>query len=91
MKTTRRPSRRSPRLELREGRVGALVVLLFLLTGCPPTDQKASPDSSSSTSTPRACSKVGQSCEVTAGKLGTCVQKDDCSDPAGCFVCQPQH
>ena len=59
---------------------------LALLTGCPPADPKASPSSSSSASSmPAACSKVGQTCEVAPGKLGTCVQKDECSDPAGSF------
>ena len=66
-------------------------VALGVLAGCPPTEQKASPSPSSSASSQAACSKVGQTCEVTAGKLGTCVQKDECSDPAGCFVCQSQH
>ena len=70
---------------------GALLVLAACLAGCPPTEQKASPSDASPSSSTRPCSKVGQNCEVAAGKLGTCVQKDECSDPAGCFVCQPQH
>lgn len=70
---------------------------LLLVTGCPP-GEKSSPSSSSSPSpspslvaSPDKCAKVGQSCEVSPGKLGTCVQKDDCPDPGGCFVCQSQH
>ena len=70
-------------------RAEALLAAVVLL-GCPPADkEKASP--SSSASSPQACSKVGQSCEVSPGKLGTCVQKDECREPGGCFVCQSQH
>lgn len=66
--------------------------MVLLLTACPPADQQASPSPSGSAgASPDACTKVGQSCQVSAGKLGTCVQKDDCKDPAGCFVCQSQH
>lgn len=60
--------------------------LVFLLTGCPPSDRKGAPASSSS-----PCTKVGQTCEVTQGKLGSCVQRDDCPDGGACFVCQSQH
>ncbi|OJY17485.1 MAG: hypothetical protein BGO98_00880 [Myxococcales bacterium 68-20] len=71
------------------------LVSLLLVTGCPP-GEKPSPSSSSSSSPNLVagqgkCTKVGQSCEVSPGKLGTCVQKDDCPDPGGCFVCQSQH
>jgi hypothetical protein len=62
---------------------GALVTLLL---GCPPTEQKKKEPAPTA-----SCSKVGQSCEVSPGKLGSCVQKDDCKDPAGCFACQSQH
>jgi hypothetical protein len=63
---------------------------VLTLTGCPPAEQKASGDASSSAA-PSVCTKVGQSCEVSPGKLGTCVQKDDCKEAAPCFVCQSQH
>jgi hypothetical protein len=36
------------------------------------------------------CSQVGQRCEVSPGKLGSCVQRDDCQEK-NCFVCQSQH
>lgn len=62
------------------------LVLVALMTGCPPDDKKA-PVSSSPT---KACEKVGQSCEFSPGKLGTCIVKDGCQG-AGCFVCQSQH
>lgn len=41
-------------------------------------------------STPPACTSVGQRCEVSPGKLGSCVVVDDC-DRDNCFVCQSQH
>jgi len=67
----------------------ALAVLLACaaaLAGCPPAEHRASADAS-----PAGCARVGQSCEVSPGKLGSCVARDDCRDPGGCFVCQSQH
>jgi len=65
---------------------GVLVGAVLALLGCPPDDKKA-PVKAGTTG---ACEKVGQSCEYSPGKLGTCVQKDDCTAGA-CFVCQSQH
>jgi hypothetical protein len=62
-----------------------LVVFIFLLAGCPPDDKKGPPPAKT-----EACARVGQNCEVSPGKLGTCVQRDDCTGPS-CFVCQSQH
>jgi hypothetical protein len=69
----------------------ALLVLVSALAAtllaCPPDDKKAP----ATTRAPSgACEKVGQSCEFSPGKLGTCVSKDDCGAPP-CFVCQSQH
>ena len=36
------------------------------------------------------CTQVGQRCEFSPGKLGACVQRDDCREK-NCFVCQSQH
>jgi len=36
------------------------------------------------------CTEVGQRCEFSPGKLGACVQRDDCREK-NCFVCQSQH
>jgi hypothetical protein len=69
----------------------AALGLLLVLAGCPETDPKGKPGPAPSSTTTGACIKVGQSCEVSTGKLGTCVQKDDCKEPNGCFVCQSQH
>ena len=62
-------------------------LLAMTLLACPPDDKKA-PAPASSPAKP--CEKVGQSCEYSPGKLGTCVQKDDCKT-GSCFDCQSQH
>jgi hypothetical protein len=69
-------SRRHPFFAL----AGALVLL-----GCPPADKR-----DVAPAVTGACTRMGQSCEVSPGKLGTCVEKTDCTG-AGCFVCQSQH
>jgi hypothetical protein len=60
-----------------------------LLLACPPDDKKA-PAGATTAAPTKACTKVGQSCEYAPGKLGTCVQKDDCRTN-DCFDCQSQH
>lgn len=70
-------------------KVAHLVSLLATasLLGCPPDEKKAP---APARVTANACEKLGQSCEYSPGKLGTCVENDDC--PSGrCFVCQSQH
>jgi hypothetical protein len=67
---------------------GLVLTLVVALLGCPPDDKKAPAGQPSGAA--GACEKVGQSCEYSPGKLGTCVQKDDCKTGA-CFVCQSQH
>lgn len=62
-----------------------VAVSAALLLGCPPDDKKAPAPVATG-----PCDKVGQSCEYSPGKLGTCVQKDDCKTGM-CFVCQSQH
>ena len=37
-----------------------------------------------------ACAEVGQRCEVSPGKLGSCVLIDSCRQ-GNCYVCQSQH
>ena len=65
----------------------AVLVLAFasLVLACPPDDKK-----NPAPPTSKACEKVGQTCEFSPGKLGTCVQKDDCKT-GNCFDCQSQH
>jgi hypothetical protein len=62
----------------------ALALFALVLFGCPPSKDKG-PES-------KPCASVGQTCEVSPGKLGSCVRKDDCSGAdTACFVCQSQH
>jgi hypothetical protein len=61
----------------------ALALVAFVLAGCPEKVSPAKADAS-------ACTKIGQSCEYAPGKLGSCVQQDDCATPP-CLVCQSQH
>lgn len=61
-------------------------LFVVVLLGCPPSD-KREPSGKPATG---ACEKVGQSCEFSPGKLGTCVVRDECTTPP-CFVCQSQH
>lgn len=59
-------------------------LLLISLTGCPAgskTQQRLPP-----------CSKFGDNCEFSPGKLGSCIVKDGCTSGApDCFTCQSQH
>jgi hypothetical protein len=64
-----------------------VVGFAIVLFGCPPAEKGEKKETS-----PTACTKVGQTCEYSAGKLGTCVQKDGCTEQGpACFVCQSQH
>jgi hypothetical protein len=62
------------------------LALALATAACPPDDKKAPAGAAN----PAVCTKVGQSCEFSPGKLGTCVTKDGCQGE-GCFVCQSQH
>ena len=74
------------RLQLTTLRRWSLVALApLLLAGCPPADKRDVAPARTD-----GCTRMGQSCEVSPGKLGTCVEKTDCAGP-GCFVCQSQH
>src|SRR5208283_1395698 len=69
----------------------ALRSLLFascvvLLVGCPSSDPaRKSTDAQAS----QPCLRVGQTCEYAPNKLGSCVQRDNCTQD--CLVCQSQH
>ncbi|MFO0743411.1 MAG: hypothetical protein U0270_46515 [Labilithrix sp.] len=57
------------------------LVLSASLLGCPPKqEEKLGP-----------CQKMGERCEVSPGKLGTCVVVDGCKSPPCGFDCQSQH
>jgi hypothetical protein len=65
-------------------RMPALLIFVSLvMLGCPAKSGKKEP-------APKACTAFGQQCEVSPGKLGTCVIRDNCSDK-NCLVCQSQH
>jgi hypothetical protein len=62
-----------------------LACFALLLVACPTRDDGGAKKQAPSS----ACTSFGQSCEFSPGKLGTCVQKDNCEKD--CFVCQSQH
>lgn len=63
----------------------SLTFALLLVAGCPPASTKRGNDAG-----PAGCKSFGQSCELSPGKLGTCVSKDPCTE-GDCLVCQSQH
>jgi hypothetical protein len=66
-------------------RVGLIGVSVLLATSaCPETSSPSLEDPK------EPCKEVGQRCEVSPGKLGSCVVVDNCRGPS-CFVCQSQH
>jgi hypothetical protein len=67
-------------------RTGAIIMGLasLALSACPETSSTPPDDVKA------PCKEVGQRCEVSPGKLGSCVVVDNCRGPS-CFVCQSQH
>ncbi len=63
-------------------RLGSLLVTLLLCACSGKTEHKSS--------APKPCERFGQTCEFAPKKLGTCVEKMNCTG-AGCLVCQSQH
>ncbi|HEY4106029.1 MAG TPA: hypothetical protein VGM44_19145 [Polyangiaceae bacterium] len=63
----------------------AFLALAFALTlsACPTNNHEKG-------SSLPPCSKFGDNCEFSPGKLGSCVVKDGCTE-GNCFVCQSQH
>jgi hypothetical protein len=59
-----------------------LFVVLAAVAACTPKDKASGGERAK-------CTSVGQTCEFSPGKLGTCVARDDCT--SDCFVCQSQH
>ncbi len=77
--------RRWLRRDFGAGAVAFTCALAVAGSGCPTAAEKKSPSPTGAT-----CARIGQSCEFARGKLGTCVQRDDCTGN-DCFVCQSQH
>jgi hypothetical protein len=69
------------------GLIIALISFIALgLTGCPP----GAHDKSHASLPP--CTKFGDNCEFSPGKLGSCVMRDGCTAAGSeCYVCQSQH
>ncbi len=63
----------------------SIVALCLGLWACP----EAAP-SGQAPEQPARCREVGQRCEFSPGKLGSCVLLDTCKGN-DCFVCQSQH
>jgi hypothetical protein len=62
----------------------AILFVGLCALGCPSrSDMRPTPS--------KACTKFGDSCEFSPGKLGTCVALDPCTKSGDCFVCQSQH
>jgi hypothetical protein len=69
----------------RPGKRRSLLLLSgLLLLACPERKSESPP------APLPPCTQVGQRCEFSPGKLGSCVQRDDCHEQ-NCFVCQSQH
>jgi hypothetical protein len=60
------------------------LVALCCLLGCPARTSSGAP------ATLAACASVGQRCEFSPGKFGSCVAIDGCHE-GNCFICQSQH
>jgi hypothetical protein len=58
-------------------------LVFLLLAACPGATPGPAHDSA-------PCSAVGQRCQVSPGKLGSCVLIDNCGRD-NCYVCQSQH
>jgi len=50
---------------------------------------KAGSNGAAPSTAPQTCTRIGQTCEYSPNKLGSCVQKDNCTED--CLVCQSQH
>jgi hypothetical protein len=63
-----------------------LAAALALVAGCPAAQDGARPSTDAQA---QACTRIGQTCEYAPNKLGSCVQRDNCT--TDCLVCQSQH
>ena len=70
---------------LTRGTLALLFALLLLALGC--RERVSGADGAPPLV---ACAEVGQRCEVSPGKLGSCVLIDGCRQ-GSCYVCQSQH
>jgi hypothetical protein len=68
------------------GLLGVTLALVALVAGCRPAPDGARPSADAQA---QACTHIGQTCEYAPNKLGSCVQRDNCT--TDCLVCQSQH
>lgn len=61
----------------------ALVLGALLCCACPTQAERKQ-------AAPARCERFGQTCEFSPGKLGSCVERTDCTG-GNCLVCQSQH
>jgi hypothetical protein len=76
------------------GVVGAATSIVFVMKNRPEGDLgdgygKAVPALAPRLA-PKPCKKFGDSCELAPGKLGTCIQREQCVGER-CLFCQSQH
>jgi|GEM_PF-945420 len=71
------------RLMTTRSHLGSTLLVLLFLAGCERTTSDAPAKL-------RPCTELGQTCEFSPGKLGSCVVVDGCKRE-NCFVCQSQH
>jgi len=68
--------------------IAALPMLGLFLAACPP----ASSSTEGSLQKPAgACTKEGQNCEYSPGKIGLCTSKGDGCDGGPCLSCMSLH
>jgi hypothetical protein len=65
-----------------------VAVAIVLLVACTPTG--AAPVSDAGGAPSSKCARFGQTCELSPGKLGTCVERTSCTGD-DCLICQSQH
>ncbi|HVW29854.1 MAG TPA: hypothetical protein VHC69_31035 [Polyangiaceae bacterium] len=74
------------------GIAGTVTAILLVLKNRPAGDLENGYGKAVPTLAPRLppCKKFGDSCELSPGKLGTCIQKERC-EGEHCLFCQSQH
>jgi hypothetical protein len=67
------------------GGLGTAIAIAYVLRNMP-----AMPSDASGVPAPLPCRKFGDPCQLAPGKLGACMQRENCTGP-GCYFCQSQH
>jgi hypothetical protein len=65
----------------------AAAAAMALCAGC--RDSGAPAGGAAPPADPQTCTRIGQTCEFSPNKLGSCVLRDNCTQD--CLVCQSQH